>query len=84
MQAIKLPTDKIQPLSSLHVVGFINNMGLECSSFNEFRVFVAETWILCCNDDCFGGPLGELGSVQKYLSDKIIPTPLKQPQISPP
>jgi len=61
MQAMKLPTDKFQPFFSLHVVEFTNNLGLECSSFNEFRAYVAETPIFCCNDDRFGGPIGELG-----------------------
>jgi hypothetical protein len=39
-------------------------LGLECSSFNEFRAYVAETAIFCCNDDHFGGPFGRSGSVQ--------------------
>ena len=51
MQAIKLPTDKIQLFFSLHVVESINSMGLGCSSFNECSAYVAETPIVCCNYD---------------------------------
>jgi hypothetical protein len=61
MQAIKLQTDKFQLFFSLNVVEFTNNMGLEYSSFNKFRAYVAEMPIFCCNDDRFGGPLGVLG-----------------------